>query len=279
MKINSQTRFPWPVLWTETGDYPQSSFDLIVTPVEDIKTGEVSLDYTLALNDASILEAIERGDVHAGLYVVSRETLYSALSPVSTLSGVVSLPPGCLRGLVSIRGFCWTTKGLENFSSSTLDAEYESVRVDIESKSIVAITDVVEFDVGSEKYVPWKAIFELAVDSSLPVGFFAVDLNGDKIVITCNETTKQFADLFRGTRPGQTLMLNGVYLPVLMQVLTELEESKDEHEGKRWYTVISAKLDDLGMKITGDYFKVAQQLFKTPFMSLSRVEPRWNKDA
>jgi hypothetical protein len=279
MKLSDQSRFPWPVLWAESEDYPNCTFDLIVTPVEDINSGDVALEYSLALTEATILNGIAEGKIQAGLHVISRETLYSALLPVPNLNGAVSLPPGCLRGAVTIRAFCWAIAPLKNFSSVSLEAEYQSVTVDIEPNSIIAITDVVEFDVGSEKFVPWKAIFELAVDPALSFGLFAVDLDGDKIVITCSESTKKVADSFRGTRPGQALMLNGVYLPVLIQVLTELEDGKEEHEGKRWFSVVNAKMEDLGVKVTGEYLKAAQQLFKAPFVDLSRVEARWNKDA
>jgi hypothetical protein len=70
----------------------------------------------------------------------------------------------------------------------------------------------------------------------------------------------------RNTAPGKTILLNSVYLPAVMEVLTVLQQDAGPYQDKRWYKVFEAKCAHENVNLENpDLLKDSQKLLKSPF--------------
>jgi hypothetical protein len=155
-----------------------------------------------------------------------------------------------------------------------LHSEYSDREITISKRNVLGVSNAVEYLIGSDKQAPWGTIFELAVVQGLEDGRITVDLTGDRVVIGCSDATKKTLDNLRAAPPGQVVMLNGIYLPVLMDLLSAMEADASEHEGKRWYQVIDAKLKSRSIKLDGSYLGPAQGLLDLPCNLMAKIDVR-----
>jgi hypothetical protein len=76
----------------------------------------------------------------------------------------------------------------------------------------------------------------------------------------------------RFTTHGRAFLLNAIYLPAVMSVLSSISEDDSQFEGRRWHRVFIATLDHVGIdRKSHDYLKNAQQLMRSPFGRVSSL--------
>lgn len=275
MKITSTTRFPWPVLWSETTDYVSEGFSGFISRIEeDTETGQLNYDFQFTVADPALHVLVQEGKATLGFYVTCTDTMFDELRPAKYLSGNDLVPAGKLRGSLTFTPVCWTTDVVPNYSSPALNPEYNTVSINLPRRALVAIGPPTTYWVGSEKAVAITSIFELAISEEQEDFNFGLQIDGDTIVILCNERTKRIVDGHRATVPGQALMLNALYLPVLVQVLVELKARKDQADGLKWARVLLAKIESRGKVLNDEYLTLAQDLLEAPFKYLESIEAR-----
>jgi hypothetical protein len=274
MKLTDQTRFPWPVLWDATDDYPGRHIELAVKIEEEMPSEKIKIDYEVQVDSETLKAGMTNNTVGFGIQVVSRETMYTELFKSASLVNSILIPPGTLRGQLLLRAYFWSAIEMRNLPSSELHSEYHDREIIISKNNVLGVSNAVEYSIGSDKQAPWGTIFELAAVQGLEDGRITVDLAGDRVVIGCSDATKKSLDNLRAALPGQIVMLNGIYLPVVMDLLSAMEADGVEHEGKRWYQVIDAKLKSRAIKLDGTYFQPAQTLLDLPCNMMAKTDVR-----
>jgi hypothetical protein len=274
MKLTDQTRFPWPVLWDAIDDYPGRKIELVVKIEEEIPSEKIKIDYEVVVDSETLKSGMANHTVGFGIQVVSKETMYTKLFTSASLIDSISIPPGTLRGPLLLRAYFWSTTEIRDFPKSELHSEYSDREITVSKNNVLGVSNAVEYLIGSDKQAPWGTIFELAVVQGLEDGRITVDLTADRVVIGCSDATKKTLDNLRAASPGQIVMLNGIYLPVLMDLLSAMEADASEHEGKRWYQVIDAKLKSRSIKPDGSYLEPAQALLDLPCNLMAKIDVR-----
>lgn len=75
----------------------------------------------------------------------------------------------------------------------------------------------------------------------------------------------------RDLSAGKPTVLNGVYLPVVMQVLDMLREGGGDYEGLRWHRIFDAKCTHYQINTRDpDLWLDAQKLLQAPFSEVHR---------
>ena len=266
MRINEQMRFPYPVLWAPTTDYANSEFAANLHFQENLNTGQLTLNYSMLLNEPSLQKLLEGRRAAVGLFVSCGETYYNTLLPISFPNGMLDISAGQLKGRVVIRPLIWAVERVTSFRSPNLHAEFGGGALTFPKGGILALTDEIVIHVGREKLQKMGSIFALSVDDSVPPDQILVQLEGENIKIVAARAVCEKVHALRGTASGRAVLLNGVYLPALMEVLASLREDEERYEGKRWHRVFTARMDHLGIKVeSGGYLENAQRLLNSPF--------------
>lgn len=266
MRVNEQMRFPYPVLWAQTTDYANGEFAAILHFQENLNTGQLTLSYSMLLNEPSLQRLLEGRQAAVGLFVSCGETYYNTLLPISFPNGTLEISAGLLKGRVVIRPLMWAVEQITSFRSPNLHAEFGSGAVRFPKGGILALTDEIVIHVGREKLQNMGSIFALSVDDEVPPDQFRVQLEGENIKIVAARAACERMHALRGIANGRAVLLNAVYLPVLMEVLASLREEGELYEGKRWHRVFTARMDHLDIKVESEkYLENAQKLLKAPF--------------
>jgi hypothetical protein len=269
MKISEDMRFPHPVLWANTGDYRKGEFTATGLEVfERLDTGEVRVTCRFVLNQPQLLALVNADCAACGLSVACLETYYNVLHTVPAAGGTVHLPAGALMGRVILRPLVWAVRPDPVFVPDALHEEFGTAGFGIRTGDVLAIGDETVISVGREKLAPLESIFELSLDSNVTPEQVVVRMEGDKISITASDSTYKKIHALRGTPQGRSLLLNSIYLPAVMHVLTSLRDQEGLYEGRRWHRIFTARLEHLGISVDGEALEGAQKLLDSPFRQI-----------
>jgi hypothetical protein len=272
MKINNDTRFPYPVLSRVTGDYKEGSFSISVFIEETPSSGKLKVGYTVSLQETKLPVEIENRNAVVGISVTCLETYYNQATILDKTNGSLEFAPGLLKGRVSIIPLIWSVNEIKSYSNDKLHDEYENLSWDFKTGSVLAIGNELIINVGHEKLAPMESIFSLAKNNEVPPGEIKVQADTDNITIHAHPDTYQTINNLRGTKIGQSILLNSIYLPAVMEVLSHLRDGETNFAGKKWYKVFNAKCEHLNIEYkTGNFLDDAQKLLKSPINKIKSI--------
>ena len=169
----------------------------------------------------------------------------------------------------------WTVENVENWNTSNIHEEFGTGPFNIPKGSILALGEEPCINVGRDKLAPMESIFSLATDVEKNDGEIGLKLDADEITIIVSQNTHQTINAFRGVSVGKAIVLNSVYLPAVMEVLSNLAGATHVYEDRRWYRLFSAKCDHFGIDMENpSLFEDAQKLLKVPFGDLEAAKER-----
>lgn len=266
MKISDHMRYPYPVLSEYSQDYLTGEFrcEFIqqMTP-----EGELKLTSGLALDSKELTALIEAQKASIGYFVVCRRTFFNFLQPVPLGKSEKFFDASKLFGRVIIRPAVWTLTKVKNFSSPHIHKEFGET-VNLPKGSIVALGPEFSFSIDKKKFKPFESIFDLAESPDIEPGTIVVDPLQERITILAEPKTHKTLASIRNMPRGKDVMLNNVYMPAVMEVLSLLQGGDASSvSGKHWYRVFKAKCDDLGIDPASQNqspLLVAQKLLRAP---------------
>lgn len=272
MKLNERMRYPHPVLSEFSSDYTtggfSASFSHQVTDDDQLK---IASDLSIDCDELRVL--IENQKASAGYFVVCRPTYFNHLQPVPLGESEKNFELSQLYGAVSLLPIIWTLEDIENYSSPIIDAEFGKDIV-IMKGAVIAMGSEFRFSIDQQKFKPFETIFDLAQSEDIKPGMIKVDPEGDKITILAEPRTYNSIADMRNILSGRTILLNAVYMPAIMDIVSRLQIDGPGLEGKHWYRVFKAKCDDMGIDPSDDTLsplEVAQDLLREPLQATIKV--------
>ncbi|MER8817193.1 hypothetical protein NKJ36_25060 [Mesorhizobium sp. M0142] len=271
MKINERTRFPHPVLSEWTGDYLSGEFRLEITAVAETIGDQVTLEYIASLTEPGLLDQVANGSAAVGIFVTCLDTYFSRLVPLGLAGGRFSFDPGMLVGRVEIRPLAWARGPISSLPISNCHPEFGGGTIALEAGSVLAFGDLQILNIGREKLAQMDTIFSIVRDETRPADQLSVNLDAERIQVLVASNIHHELNALRDKTFGQPIVLNGVYLPAVMQVLDTLRSGDSEYEGRRWHRVFMAKCDHLGIDPRNpDLWTDAQRLLRDPFSAIRK---------
>lgn len=272
MKLNERMRYPHPVLSQFSSDYTTGKFSASFSyQVTDDNQLKIASGLSVGCDELRVL--VEDQKASAGYFVVCRRTYFNRLQHVPLGKSEKFFELSQLYEAVSLRPVIWTLEDVENYSSPLIDAEFGK-DILIAKGAVIAMGPEFRFSVDPQKFKPFETIFDLARSEDIKPGMIKVDPEGDKITILAEPRTyKSIADM-RNIGHGQKILLNAVYMPAVMDIVSRLQIDGRSLEGKRWYRVFKAKCDDMGidpLDETSSPLDVAQELLKEPLKATIHV--------
>ncbi|WP_341922448.1 hypothetical protein [Polaromonas sp. YR568] len=270
MKIDSNSRFPHPVLSQDTGDYLGGAFEVDVSVIEKLSASQVTIEYSVTLTEPSLLAAVSDGRAGVGLFVTCPDTYFNDLIALALEPNQFSFEPGSLMGRVAMRPMVWARTNLEDFSLSNCHREFGTGAMHVKAGSVLALDDVLTINIGREKLAQVETIFSIVEAVKLDPDSFALQLDSEKIQILVASNIYQKVNTLRKMTVGGPVVFNSIYLPAVMEVLSNLKDGAGGNEGRRWHRVFTAKCEHLGIKLDGnDLWQNAQKLLRNPFSQIN----------
>ena len=127
-----------------------------------------------------------------------------------------------LYGAVSLRPVIWTLEDVENYASPLIDAEFGKDII-IMKGAVIAMGPEFRFSIDQQKFKPFETIFDLAQSEDIKPGMIKVDPERDKITILAEPGTYNSIAYMRNILLGRTILLNAVYMPAVMDVVSRLQ--------------------------------------------------------
>jgi hypothetical protein len=272
MKLNNETRFPYPVLNSETSDYKQGNFSISLRIEEVPDKGRLKIDYEVSLEEAALVKEVQHKTAIVGIFITCLDTFYNRITTLDGMNGSIEFPAGTLRGRTSVKPLLCAVQKISSYSNNNLNEEYGNNTWDFQPGAILAIGNELVINVGREKLAPMESIFTLAVNDDMEEGEINVETHSDNITIHSSQITYQTINSLRGTKLGQSILLNSIYLPVVMEVLSHLRDDESSFIEKKWFRVFNAKCEHLGINYSnGNFLEDAQKLLKSPISKLKSV--------
>lgn len=272
MRITELSRFPHPVLSLGSKDFASGEFDLNLNVHEQPSTGAVFVEHEALLTEPSIRELVESGKAAIGVFVQCDDTYYAELRRMSWPQGRTDFIPGDLLNRVTIRPLIWLDGNLDSWNPSGVHPEFQPP-VSLASGEVIAVGLEQIFNVGQAKLAPLESIFELKRSDEMPDGSIRVDPEAERILILAGQGTFEAISLLREQRTGLPVLLNGVYLPAVMEVLDLLRSGSGEYSNRRWHPAFIAKCDAKGVDVNNltSLMESAHMLLDYPAKHLTQL--------
>jgi hypothetical protein len=272
MKINSETHFPHPVLSSQTTDYKKGSFSLSLTIEEVPATGKLKIDYSVKLDETGLLGHVRAGSAVIGMFITCLDTFYNRIMVLEHQNGSIEFPAGILRGRCTIRPLVCAAEEITGYTNANLNDEYAGHTWEFRNGSVLAIGTELVINVGHEKLAPMESIFKLAENEELEEGEISVQTDSESITIHCSKSAFVTVHGLRQSARGKLVLLNSIFLPVVMEVLSHLRDNAASFADKKWFKVFNAKCEHLGIVYAnGNFLEDAQKLLKSPISKLKAV--------
>ena len=274
MKIDDKTRFPHPVLSNFTGDFKGADFSVDLKIEENYKEGKIKINFECKVSEEAVSDLVKQKKGKFGFFVVCLDTHYNKLEVVDINQGSFELLLMDFHGKVRLRPVIWVEEEVGDFKSENLHDEFGAEPLKLIPGEIIAVGEEELINIDQEKLAPWDTIFTLARNDEVPAGQIMVQTDDDKIKILASSGTYTFIYQLRANPTGQIILLNSVYFPAVMEVLSVLRNPDESIKEKRWYRTFNAKCEHLGINPeNGESLKDAQKLLNSPFGRIEKSKP------
>ena len=274
MKFDPRKSFGYPVLRPDSDDYVRSAFQL-------------DIDFNLEKNDPSkfvighefhcgvreLVEFVKNQNATFWIRVSCRSTFVSTMYQVEQ-KGSISIDGTELRDVIEICGFVIARKKAV-FNSKKINEEFGYDSFEVSQGQVMAHSYPSSYVVEKDFWKPLQSIFEYRIGEDLKEGEFFVDLDatsGIVEIIAHAELIKQL-NAFEKSQEGRSLLINSVFFPTVVQMITRIQESQESNESileKKWAKILLAKAAAKKIDIRNQRVAlVAQKLLDFPLLKLT----------
>jgi hypothetical protein len=273
MKISESTSYPHPVLAPWSSDISGAMFRAEVSYREEEQSNQLSIHCAATLDQPDIVALIRNGFATLGCLIRCQETGFRRLQPIGFPTGSHDFAPGALLGRVQIRPIIWSTKPIPHYRPIGVHMEF-SDSLDIEIGEILALDKEKIIEVTRPPLPAIESIFEIKSSEELPENRFEIDAELDRVLVRMGVKTYKLVQELRVTDINtQIAVMNSLYVPIVMEVLTQLKERGYEpFESYRWLHPFKARCELSHIDIQkADFLNDAQKLLSFPFATQKKL--------
>lgn len=275
MRFDSGKGWPHPVLRPpEYGDdYPNAEFEVEIDCRRDKGGVAVEMVVEFALSDFDLLQLVREDAAEYVVLVKSTKTHFRKefRSKETRVSGDFK---GQLSGRVEISSFLICAKRQRGFKAQGWHSDFAGLTFDLEPGVVLAEDKPKEYWIDAADEAPIGAIFETR-GGARQEGRWECNLENDRVQILLSDIDLnrfQHAREQANNTPDAQYLMNGLYLPVLIHVLSTADRSSDAYEECRWFDSLNRRLDAVGCKELGDSSADrsadAQKVLEHPFVKM-----------
>ena len=263
--------YPYPVLFSGTDDYVNSSFQFKV----DLKKGihELRFTFTMELENKGMNEKIKEGLAEYLIHIECPQTCYRIVVATGETIATKKIHEQYLNGKVSICAFVVACTDLTAYTNKDFNPDYRGITFSIDKGGIMAIGG--QYDVNivkdTEELAKVPSIFTICKYAADAEESMKIDMDGDKIVIALSDSSFQNYKMLSNMPSLLPVFHAMIIVPALIFVFEVMRrEGIEEYENRRWYTAIKKTLAKYEIALNHDSltdmasYDLAQKLLDFP---------------
>lgn len=275
MKVIQGMCWPHPVLSPPefNDDYSEAEFQVDVNCRQAKGGMAVSVVADFELSQPDLLALVHEQVAAYVLLIKSSKTHYrkefTSFAPRISEEFI-----GEVSGRVEILSFLVSVKKHRGFFSNNWNPDFRDFTFDLEVGTILAFDWPKDYWVDAVDERPITAIIELKPTKQAN-GHWTCNFDNDRVQVMLSESdhirARNAREKLKNSPEGQYFM-NGIYLPVLIHLLSFADSSGQSYQDFRWYSSLNDRLEKAGCKTIGasgaDRAHDAQRLLDFPFAKM-----------
>ncbi len=251
MKINYRA-FPHPVLSHFSDDFVGCAFQCTVN-IES-STSYYRLSVANQLSDDTIATLIADQKASYALHVECRPTRYRTIHRSRESEFALDIDASQVDGEVEICCLIVADNEIESYKSRNFHPDFNGYQFTIQKGDILAVANDRRFfadkSLDSLKKIP--SIFSVVANNSPTAEPLSFEPLGNKIVVYLREDLYNQYRTLRQNQSLHTTLAQMVIVPVLVDLVTELQNSDDnlesEYGSTHWYRAIQKRASEIGLE-------------------------------
>ena len=266
----NQRLFPYPLLARWTDDYEGIDFRVTLEGTLS-RGGYINLGIRFECGSEFLTRLIEQKKAQYALVVSCPATAARTVITSPYAETITGLEAGDYSKELSSIPYIVTTQELRGFASAEHAAEFREAAPNgfaIAQGGILAAGVTVRTPLEAQSDA--ASVIALVVDSQIPDGEMAVELDNDRIRIALSRESKALVEKLRTKSPQSremTMLFSSLYLPTVAEAVRKLPES--DYAEYRWAVVLRNALSRIGIDADGESlqenaFSHAQKILNNP---------------
>lgn len=280
MIFDAGKAWPHPVLRSRKygDDYPKAEFEVDIEATGVQRSTEVEFNVNFELSEPDLRRLVEDGTARYVLLLKAPKTHFRECVGSDSSQIKLSYSAGMLTGKFEMSPFLICTRDIPDFRSRGWHSDFAGRTFDIAAGSVLAEDEPKHYWLDSVDEEPIGSIFELRPRSTHPDGHWDYSLDNDRVWIVMSTDDVERLKLARAQLPNQDegyYLMNGLYLPALLAVLTEADQRPEDFEAFRWFASLNQRLEDVGCDPVGstraNRLVDAQKVLDFPFTKMPLI--------
>lgn len=270
MRIVPDKSFMYPVLRPDSDDYVKGSFHANIQLQNQASTQTVRMESGMVLEQDELESMIQAGTAAFVLNIKCGDTYYRECLRSHKPSFRHDFQPGQLQGIVETVPFVVCIQDGQALTSRDFHSEFGADPFSVHAGHVLAYGTPCIYSVDS-RFQGIGTIFEFVASPDVPEGTFRYVLEGSLILLHLSlRDADRFAQARKNNIEAQRAFMAGIYLPVVLSILTELDQTPQAYAGQKWHDVfqtVMARKDirPPGQGEPGGRLEDAQKLLGNPF--------------
>ena len=280
MRFEPGKAWPHPVLRPPSlgDDYPHAEFEVDIEVTRSKGSTALQVTATFELSDPDLLRLVTDGAAQYVLLIRASKTHYR--KPIRSVDAHIdwSIPAGVLSGRVELSPFLVLVQDMKGFVAAGWHPDFAGRAFDIAAGSVLAEDQPKVYWVDTADEAPLGSIFEHVIQPDLADGRWECQLDRERVAIAMSQTDSQRYQVARSQsnhQPEGQYLMNGIYLPALIHVLTAADQDEETYGGRRWFASLDQRLEAVGCEPLGSKHSNrlvdAQKVLESPFSKMPLV--------
>jgi hypothetical protein len=269
MRFDLNDSFGYPVLRPENDDYVGCAIQSSLNAVADADLSTVTVSYQISISAPEINKLISENKVELLIYGECRDTWFDIVHYPQTKDGTFSISGNKIEGEFVLTCIVVAKEKIKSYRSIKFNPEYGGAKFDIERGDILAFDNPQSFYITRDTFRNITSLFDYSANVNISVGEWDVSLDSDRIKVEVNPIQLPILRTAEGTNKNKAVLLSGIFLPIVIQIINEMNNNSEEYGDLKWFKVIEQKRVSLQHSIAKNPVRVAQALLKHPLLKLN----------
>lgn len=280
MRHDPAKAWPHPVLHPHGDDYPNAEFTVDIDLTATERGTKVKVDVVYRLSEPDLLRLIDEGVAAYCLLVKAPGSQYRRAMVGRDAELSETFGRGALAGRVTLTSYVVCVRNLTDYRADGWHPDFGTQIYTFPAGTVLAEEVPKEYWIDTADDRSLGSIVGHKSANDVDDGYWEVQIDDKRIWIVMSyrdsEKYRKLRNRIGEALDGQYLM-NGLYLPALVEALNRIDDNVEEYQDYRWFAWLDRRLGDvdgreLGAKNT-DRVVDAQKILEAPMLRMPFFGP------
>jgi hypothetical protein len=269
MRFDVHDSYGYPVLRPDNDDYVDCTIQTNINAIADADLSVITVSYEVSLPVPELTQLISEKKVELLIYAECRETWFDLVHFPQGWGGSFSIPGNQIDGQLELTCIVVANENIASYRSQKFNSEYANTDFNIKRGEVLAFGNCHSFYITRDAFRNVTSLFDYSENTNVPMGEWDVSLDDDRIKVQVNPAQLPILRSAEGTDKNKAVLLSGIFLPILIQIVNEMNVNAEEYGELKWFKVIDQKKSLMPAGIVKNPVRLAQTLLKQPLSKLN----------